>query len=145
MPKRATYAIATALIGAAAFGAVTWLALESQEVAVLSTRQAGGTTRATRVWVARERQSLWLESATPERPWYHDVLADPRVEMQLGGELLQLRAHPVQGERGHRKIRDLLSRKYGWADAWVGLVQDTSRSIAVRLDPVVAREPGDSR
>jgi hypothetical protein len=30
-------------------------------------------------------------------------------------------------------MRDLLSRTYGWADRCVGLIADTSRSIAIRL------------
>jgi hypothetical protein len=29
----------------------------------------------------------------------------------------------------------LLAEKYGWADWWVGLLQDTSQSVAVKLEP----------
>ena len=42
---------------------------------------------------------------------------------------------PVPGDAGHRRIRRLLAEKYGWADTWIGLLTDTSRSVAVRLDP----------
>jgi hypothetical protein len=33
-------------------------------------------------------------------------------------------------------VRAALRAKYGWRDAWVGLLVDSSRSVAVRL-----REP----
>ena len=33
-----------------------------------------------------------------------------------------------------RRIRDLLAARYGWADCWIGLVADTRRSVAVRLE-----------
>jgi hypothetical protein len=28
-----------------------------------------------------------------------------------------------------------LRRKYGWADVWIGMLTDTSESIAIRLEP----------
>jgi hypothetical protein len=33
-------------------------------------------------------------------------------------------------------VRSLLREKYGWADRWVGLLQDTSQAVPVRLDPL---------
>ena len=94
---------------------------------------AGGDWRETRVWIAEAEGALWVEAATPERAWLEDVLRDPGVELLRGGERLRLRAEPVPGPEGHARIRSLLRAKYGWADVWVGLVQDTSRSLAVRL------------
>ncbi len=47
---------------------------------------------------------------------------------------------PKPGAAGHRLIRSLLREKYGWADVWVGLIQDTSQSIAVRLLPEAVYE-----
>lgn len=40
----------------------------------------------------------------------------------------------VPNPDGHARIRRLLAGRYGWADRWIGLLADTSRSIAVRLD-----------
>jgi len=54
-----------------------------------------------------------------------------------GGNVLPLRAVPVPGDAGHRQIGRLLAAKYGWADAWIGLLADTSRSVAGRLEPRV--------
>ena len=131
--RLASAAALGALALAGLFGLVTWHALESQEVAVLTTRTADGTARTTRVWVARREGALWIEAATPERAWYVDVLRDPRLQLQIEGRTVEARAAPVPGEDGHREIRRLLREKYGWADAWVGLLQDTSRSVAVRV------------
>jgi hypothetical protein len=121
---------------ATAFAAVTWLALEGREVVVLRTFAAGAAPRETRVWVAEADGALWIEAATPERPWYRELVAHPQVELVRGGRTLALRAEPQPGPEGHAKIRELLRARYGWADAFVGLLQDTSGSVAVRLDGV---------
>ena len=118
-----------------AFGAVTWVALESQEVIFLRTAQDDGELRITRVWVAAADGALWLEAATPERGWYLDLQVQPRLEVERGGERLCVIASPEPGPESHEKIRSLLRRRYGWADRWVALLQDTSQSIAVRLNP----------
>lgn len=122
-----------ALVLAGLFGLVTWRTLESQEVAVLETRAGGNAPRTTRVWLARHEGAFWIEAATPERAWYLDLLRDPRVRLEVAGRSVEGRAVPVPGGEGHREIRKLLREKYGWADAWVGLLQDTSRSVAVRV------------
>jgi hypothetical protein len=129
----ASAAALVALVLAGLFGLVTWRALESQEVAVLTTRAGDAAPRTTRVWVARHGDALWIEAATPDRAWYLDLLRDPRVRLEVGGRSVEGRAAPVPGGEGHREIRRLLREKYGWADAWVGLLQDTSRSVAVRV------------
>ena len=127
----------------ALFAGLTWAALESQDVAVLHTRAVGANLRSTRVWFARSQGELgvlWLESATPQRPWYLDIQSNPSIELEVLGKLSRFRAVPKPGASGHRLIRSLLREKYGWADLWVGLIQDTSQSIAVRLLPEDAYE-----
>jgi F420H(2)-dependent quinone reductase len=123
------------LVGAVAFGAVTLLAVEGKEVVQLRTTLPEGGTRTTRVWVAEADGAMWIEAAKPERPFLHDVQTRPDVELVRGGRVLRLRAVPVPGDTGHQKIRRLLAAKYGWADSWVALLEDTSRSVAIRLEP----------
>jgi hypothetical protein len=135
--RRAAAALALAAV---LFGAVTWLALEGRDVAVLRSGPPQAP-RETRVWVAQADGARWLEAATPERGWYRDVLARPEVTLVHRGAEQRLRAVPEPGPAGHARIRALLRAKYGWADAWVGLLQDTSRSIAVRLEPAGAGAP----
>src|SRR5690242_8105869 len=90
-----------------AFGAVTWLALEASDVAVLETHGAGGTVRRTRVWFAEHDGALWLEAPVPDREWLLDVQASPRVSLERPGILQAYDAVPVAGG-GHDEIRALL-------------------------------------
>ena len=130
---RALLASALALL---AFGGVTWFALEGGDVAILRTRAAGGAARETHVWVAEEHGVLFLEAATPERAWLLEAQSQPVVELVHAAATTRYRAVPEPGAAGHAKIRRLLRAKYGWADQWVALLQDTSRSVAVRLEAV---------
>ncbi len=116
-----------------AFGAVTLLALEGREVVVLRTRAADGTARDTRTWVADEDGAMWIECANPERPFLADVRSSPAVELRRGGRWRPCEATVASEPDGHRRIRRLLAAKYGWADTWIGLLADTSRSLAIRL------------
>jgi hypothetical protein len=124
-----------AVILVLAFAATTLVALEGSEVVVLHTGLGRSEPHATRVWIADYDGSPWIESASPERDFYRDILADPNVELQRSGERSKYRAVPVEGREGHELIRSLLRERYGWADAWIGLLADTSNSIAIRLEP----------
>jgi hypothetical protein len=134
---RAPWVVAAAL-AAAAFGAVTLTALEGGEVVQLRTLAPDGSVRTTRTWVADDAGATWIEAANPERPFLLDLQARPDVSLVRGGVVQRLRAVAMPGEASHRRIRALLRARYGWADAWIGLLTDTSRSVAVRLEP----EPG---
>lgn len=124
-----------AAVLAAAFGATTLVALEGKDVAVLHTRDDTGGARRTRVWVAESDGALWVEAATPERGFYRDLLLRPELDVEHGGRAQRMIARPEPGDAGHERIRTMLRDKYGWADCWVAMLQDTSRSVAVRLDP----------
>lgn len=126
----------------AAFAAVTLVAVEGPEVVELRTRTAGGGLRTTRIWIVDDDGVEWIEAGNPERPFLADLLARPDVEIVRAGTPRAVRAEPVWGEEAHRRIRDQLRRKYGWADAWVGLLVDTSRSVAIRLVPLEAGRGG---
>ncbi len=117
------------------FGAVTLYALEGHEVVVLRTAGEHRTPRETRVWIVDEGDHAWIEAATPERDFYRDLLARPEAELIRGGATARVRAEPVPGPEPHGHLRALLRAKYGLADWWVGLLQDTSRSVAVRIAP----------
>lgn len=125
------------LAAVAALAATTWLALEGGEVALLRARAADGGFESVRVWIVEADGAAWIEAATPERPWYQSLRMHPEVEVvREGGEVRRYRAIPEPGPDGHARVRALLREKYGWADRWVGLLQDTSRSVAVRLEPL---------
>ena len=130
--RRAAFVLAVAAV---AFATVTLVALEGREVVRLRTVTPDGGVHSTRTWVADSDGAIWIEAANGERPFLLDLQAHPEVELVRGGAVLPLRAVPVPGAAAHRKIRSLLAEKYGWADRWIGLLADTSHSVAVRLEP----------
>jgi hypothetical protein len=132
---RAGRLVGAAALAALAFGVVTLVALEGVEVVQLRTVTPDGSVRTTRTWVADDAGATWIEAANPERPFLLDLQARPDVSLVRGGGEQRLRAVPVPGDAPHRRIRELLRAKYGWADAWIGLLANTSRSVAVRLEP----------
>jgi hypothetical protein len=133
--KVAAWALATLIACGLLFGLITLVALEGQEVVVLRTSDGRGHTRETRTWVADHAGLVWIEAANPEREFYHHILENPDVELQRRAEVRRYHAVSVATPDGHALIRRLLVEKYGWADRWIGLIADTSQSIAIRLEP----------
>ena len=116
------------------FGAVTAIALEGSEVVVLTTRGPSGQPRKTRTWVADEDGGAWIEAANPERPFLRQLRTGAEVSLRRAGRVQHCHAVVLPNPEGHARIRRLLRAKYGWADWWIGLLTDTSTSVAVRLD-----------
>ena len=116
-----------------AFGAATFLALEGGEVVVLRTAGPPDGPRTTRTWVADEDGAAWVEAANPERAFLRQVEKTGELEMVRDGLPRRCRASVMPNPGGHARIRRLLATKYGWADRWVAMLADTSRSVAVRL------------
>jgi hypothetical protein len=129
------HALVTVLLLLLAFAGLTWWALESSGVAVLETQRPEGSTRSTHVWYVTHNGEVWLEAGTPENAWFQDVEGSPRVLLRLEGRSTEYLAEPIREASGHTTIRSLLREKYGVRDWWVGLLFDTSRSVAVRLLP----------
>ncbi len=127
------FTLVTVTALALAVSATTWWALESGGVAVIETRDPLGEARHTHVWYAETNGELWLEAGTPENAWFRDVQDDPTVILRTNGRTEHCVAEPVDDPRGHPRIRSLMRKKYGFRDLWVGLLFDTSRSVAVRL------------
>ena len=126
--RRLAVALAAAVV---LFGAGTWLALEGQEVAVLHTASGG-----TRLWPVEDAAgTTWIEAGNPERSFYRDLRASPDVTLERGGVVRPYRAVPVETPEAHERVRRLLAAKYGFADRWIGILVDTSRSVAIRLEP----------
>jgi hypothetical protein len=117
------------------FGLVTLAALEGPEVVVVHTRDPSGAAHTTRTWIADHDGFAWIEAANPEREFYRDIGANPDVEVERQGMARRFHAVPLANPVGHQLIRRLLAEKYGFADCWIGLLADTSRSLAVRLEP----------
>jgi len=122
-----------------AFAGTTLWALESDGVATITTHAPDGETRSTHVWFVDFDGELWLEAGTPENPWFTDMKRDPRIRFSAAGRSDDYLAEPVAGSETHTRLRQWLRDKYGLRDRWVGLLVDTSHSVAVRLHPA---QPG---
>ena len=84
------------------------------------------------------RRRCWLEAPTPERAWYRDVAGSTRRRASSArrGHGAPTAPLPEPGDAGPPPHpRALLRARTAGRDALVGLLQDTSRSIAVRLEP----------
>ncbi len=123
------------------FALFTWWALESGGVAIIETRTADGSARSTHVWYAEPNGELWVEAGTPENGWFVDIGLNRRVTFATEGASESYVAETIPGKVAHQRIRNLLREKYGVRDWWIGVIFDTTRSIAVRLVPA---EPGTS-
>ncbi|HLY39307.1 MAG TPA: hypothetical protein VKU61_14780 [Candidatus Binatia bacterium] len=118
---------------ALAVGFVTLVALEPREVVVVRTVDDAGERRDTRTWIADDAGFAWIEAANPERPFLRHLTARPDIELIRAGHVRRCRAQAMPNPDGHARVRELLARRYGWADCWIGMLTDTSRSVAVRL------------
>jgi hypothetical protein len=119
---------------AGGFAIVTGVALEGREVVVVRATDAAGVVHAMRAWVADADGAEWIEAANPERPILRAARARPAdVELQRSSRTRRCAAEVAANPDGHARIRRLLRAKYGWADVWIGLLADTSQSVALRL------------
>jgi hypothetical protein len=130
--KQALGAIAALVL---AFAAITGWALESSDVAIIETHAPDGSMRSTHVWYVEPGGTLLLEAGTPDNPWFVDAKQQQRVGLTVGDTSAHYIAEPLPGQSDHDRVRALLRDKYGWRDVWVGLLVDTSGSIAVALQP----------
>jgi hypothetical protein len=124
--------VAGILLGLA-MGTLTLLALEGGEVVIVRTRDTNGGVRETRTWIADRAGESWIEAASPMRPFFLDVLGTPDTELWRGGRWQHCRALVAANPEGHARVRSLLAQKYGWRDRWIGMLVDTSGSMALRL------------
>lgn len=141
--KRVAIALGGLLGALCLFLAITWIALEGQEVVVLRTFDSTGLAHEARVWIADDAGFAWLEAANTERRFFRHILAKPAVEVVRRGIVHRYHAVPVTTRDAHQHIRQLLAKKYGLADRWIGLLEDTSASVAIRLERRDAHRPSD--
>ncbi len=116
-----------------AFVVVTAVALEISGVVTVHTVSAAGANRTTHVWFVEEDSTLYLEAGNPQNPWVVDLIGED--ELTLSGQNLDGRYHFVlhTSAESHERIRRMMREKYGWRDAWIGMLFDTSASRMMEL------------
>lgn len=109
------------------------LASEWGEVVVLTTRDHNGKPLRTRLWVVDLEEQAWLRAGAARSTWFARLQANPRVALERHAVSGSFRAVPAVDMR--EQINELMSRKYGWADDYIGLMFDRKHSVPVRLEP----------
>jgi hypothetical protein len=121
-------AAAVLLAVLAALAVATYLAGEQTEVIVLRTFDERGAPHDTRMWIVDQDGVPWVRVANPRRGWYLRLAANPRVQLVRGGATEERRARPDPSRAARRAGDDAFAAKYGWVDAWYGLL--------LRRDPI---------
>lgn len=131
------------VVSLTAVAGVTLFALESGSVVTVKTSipegapgsDVGGE-RTTRIWFVQENGQLFLEAGHPDNPWVGDLRG--MSSLQLVGQGLdgEYTFEVLDDSADHDRIRQLMRRKYGWRDWWIGLIFDTSRSQLVVIRPL---------
>jgi hypothetical protein len=109
------------------------IAAESGEVVVLRTADDAGRVEETRLWVVEDGGHAWLRSGSPASVWYGRLQRTPAVEVVRGDVPVSYTAVPRVEDRD--RINALMRAKYGWADAYIGLLFGRDDAVPVRLDP----------
>jgi hypothetical protein len=125
--------VAGGIVGfASVVAAAVWIASETGEVVVLTTRDAGAKPHQTRLWVVDHDGHTWLRAGGDAQAWYRRLLERPEVEVERGGTTTTWNAVPDPTSRD--LINALMLDKYGWADQWIGLVFGRDGAVPIRLD-----------
>lgn len=116
-------------------GISQWIASESGEVVVLTTRDEAGELHDTRLWVVDHDGSAWLRAGAGVQGWYQRLAIRPDVIVERGGAANEFNAVPTPEER--ELINRLMLEKYGWADQYIGLLFGRDDSVPIRLETPV--------
>jgi len=114
-------------------GALEIVAAESGEVVVLRTTDAAGAPHETRLWIVDDGSHSWLRSGNDASGWFVLLRERPDVEVVRGEQTLAVRAVPEVGAR--TRINGMMREKYGWADAYIGMLFGRDDAVPIRLDP----------
>ena len=104
------------------------------EVVTLTTTDAEGDSHETSLWIVEDEGSLWLRASNPGSGWLKRITAKPDVELSRGGESTRYRAEIVRGRSD--RINEKMAEAYGWADSVIGVMRDSSSTMAIRLVPL---------
>ena len=104
----------------------------TDEVAVLRTMGAGHVEHYASVWFVRTNHALWIRAENRERLWLAEILANPRVELALGGQTRAYEAKLMDIPKYQAYIDAEFRKKYGFAD-WVRSLKADRDTLPIRL------------
>ncbi len=138
---RTVITVSAALLGAVVlFFGIIIAASESGEVVILTTTDAQGRSHTTRLWAVDHAGAEWVRTGHPEKGWFAETVANPRVEFERGGSKSSRVAVPVREPEIAREVNAKFATKYGDANWIVALSGSAERRVVVRLDPIPVAE-----
>jgi len=123
------------LLGVAALWGWQSLTHATDEIAVLHTTGTGHIEHYASVWYVQANHALWIRAENRERHWLGEVLANPRVELALGGQTRAYTAHPMDNPKYQTYIDSEFRKKYGIAD-WVRSLKGNRDTLPIQLKPI---------
>ena len=122
--------LAVALIGLAL---ITYIALEAGGVTTVTTvNRADNSARQTHIWFVEWDGAIFLEAGHPQNPWVQDLQHASMLTLS-GAGLDGKYEFTEHGPESHPTIRRKMRDKYGWRDAWINWLFDTSQSYMIQL------------
>jgi hypothetical protein len=112
-------------------------ASEVGEVVVVTTRDAAGDPHRTRIWVVDHDGAQWIRSGSESSGWFARLREQPTLELDRAGSHESYNVVVVP--EATAMVNELMAKKYGWADWYVGTLFSRAHAVAMRLDPI---QPG---
>lgn len=121
------------LLVAIVVGAMALAGEMGGEVVIISSTDERGVPFETSLWIVEYRGSPYLRAGDRESAWVQRLKKNPTIQMERRGETATYlaRPDPVNTER----ISAIVAQEYGWADRLIGVMRDSSKSLAIRLEP----------
>lgn len=113
--------------------ALELIASESGEVVIVTTTDASNQQHETRLWVVDEGGKQWVRAGNPQSDWLLQIQQNPAVEVERDGTRAAYSAVPNPALRD--QLNPLFAEKYGWADAYIGMLFGRDDATPIRLDP----------
>ncbi len=111
---------------------VQLVASETGEVVVASTRGADGAAEETRLWIVDLDGQPYLRAGSSQAQWYGRLVAHPEITVERHGTAATFVAVPSPSDTA--TVNALMAEKYGWADAYIGMIFSRDGAVAIRLD-----------
>jgi hypothetical protein len=95
-------------------GAIDWASAAAERVVEIVTRNADGTHRETKIWLAVVDGQGYARTGGTR--WWGNIERDPEVVLRVAGAEHPLRAELVTDRELVAKVEAALRTKYGWSD-----------------------------
>ena len=115
--------------------ALQTLASERVEVIELHTVDQAGEDVTTRLWIMDDGDYAYLRTGADGAGWFDRIVANGEIELTRNGETRGYTI--VQRPEKSAQINTLMRQKYGWGDAFMGLIVGSREgSIPLELHPI---------